>query len=77
VQPLFWQHDHALRLHPLPDVLVLGEARPPYSHEHAGMQLLNPGSFARDSAFTFYRPGPRAADVRCRVFQDEGEEGDE
>ena len=46
-QPVYWEHDHSLRLLPLPDVLVLAENREPADLESSGMRMLCPGSFAR------------------------------
>lgn len=72
VQPLYWEHDHALRLCPLPDILVLAEGRERYAltHEGTGMQMLNPGPFHKDSDFLFYVPGSRVAAL-CRVNEPE------
>lgn len=81
VQPLYWEHDHALRLCPLPDVLILGESRERYEHTHlaTGMQMLNPGPFHKDGRgdFLFYAPAVRSAQL-CRVNEhDEDEEEEE
>lgn len=67
VQPVYWEHDYALRLLPLPDVLVLAEARDPVALEDAGLKMLCPGSFARETHFLYYSPALRTGDTHCRV----------
>ena len=73
VQPVYWEHDYALRLSPLPDVLVLGEARESYEHSMGGMTLHCPGSFGAESSFLFYEPGSRVGESsRVHAGADEG-----
>jgi len=67
VQPVYWEHDYALRLLPLPDVLVLAEARDPVALEDSGLKMLCPGSFARETHFLYYSPALRTGDTHCRV----------
>ena len=67
VQPVYWEHDYALRLLPLPDVLVLAEARDPVALDDAGLKMLCPGSFARETHFLYYSPALRTGDTHCRV----------
>jgi len=55
-RPVYWNADHALRLYPLPDALVLADSADPYEHHYAGVRALNPGSFGRDGAFVVYYP---------------------
>lgn len=38
-QPVYWAHDHALRLRPVPDVLVLGEDQPRWDSRHSDDKL--------------------------------------
>lgn len=54
VKPVFWQHDHTLRLHPLPDALVLGDLAEPFESEKSGCKVLNPSPFAVDASFVVY-----------------------
>ncbi len=55
-RPVYWNHDHALRMYPLPDQLILADCVDPYEHRYAGVHAANPGSFAQDGAFMAYYP---------------------
>lgn len=58
-QPVYWAHDHALRVHPLPHMLVIAEDLDPYcvgDAEDDRPVVVNPGSFAEDGVFTILRP---------------------
>ena len=69
---MYWNHDYALRLSPLPHVLVLAEGgRGPAKLELNGVQMLCPGSFSRETNFLFYAPALREATVDCSVDQRE------
>lgn len=54
--PVYWQHDHALRLYPLPDAVVLGDRVSQYHENYAGCDAVNPGRFDKDFSFVVYRP---------------------
>ena len=54
--PVYWQYDHALRLYPLPDVLVVGDRVKQYYESYAECDAINPGSFPDDFSFVVYRP---------------------
>jgi len=55
--PIYWQYDHALRLYPAPDVVVLGDSGAErYSENYGDCDVMNPGSFYRDFGFLVYRP---------------------
>jgi DNA polymerase epsilon subunit 2 len=41
-QAVYWQHDHALALYPLPHLLVLADSVPPNSTTFEGCHCLNP-----------------------------------
>ena len=44
-QPIYWQHDHALRLYPVPDVVILADSSTPAaSFTFEGCTCLNPVS---------------------------------
>ncbi|KAJ1981501.1 DNA-directed DNA polymerase epsilon, subunit B [Dimargaris verticillata] len=51
--PIYWAFDHALRLYPIPDALVLADRYDSYAVEYEECQCLNPGSFATND-FGFY-----------------------
>lgn len=60
-QPVHWEYDYALRLHPLPDAVIIGEDQAQYNTVHAddSTMVFNPGSFAADQNFSVYWPGKR------------------
>jgi DNA polymerase epsilon subunit 2 len=61
-QPVYWEYDHALRLAPTPNAVVVGEDAPFWSHEVNGAAVFCPGSFAGDRAFAVYRPTSRVVE---------------
>lgn len=55
--PVFWQYDHALRLYPLPDALILADNKvDQFNRICVGSDVMNPGSFALDGGFIVYTP---------------------
>ncbi|GFR42611.1 hypothetical protein Agub_g3542, partial [Astrephomene gubernaculifera] len=56
-QPVYWQHDSALGLYPLPDAVILADATagPQEEFVHEGCRVLNPGSFP-SGYFAAYLP---------------------
>eukprot|EP00562_Extubocellulus_spinifer_P002809 CAMPEP_0178486180 /NCGR_PEP_ID=MMETSP0696-20121128/8674_1 /TAXON_ID=265572 /ORGANISM="Extubocellulus spinifer, Strain CCMP396" /LENGTH=574 /DNA_ID=CAMNT_0020113835 /DNA_START=22 /DNA_END=1746 /DNA_ORIENTATION=+ len=54
--PIYWQYDHALRLYPLPDAVVVGDRVEQYYETYAECDALNPGSFPNGFNFVVYRP---------------------
>ena len=55
--PIYWNYDHAMRLYPLPDTLVLGSADSSAFHEiYGGVDVIHPGSFAKQGDFARYLP---------------------
>ena len=50
--PTYWMYDHALRLYPLPDVIIIGDKCDPYSVSMNDCCIANPGSFPK-SGFEF------------------------
>jgi len=55
-RPVYWNHDHALRLYPLPDVLVMADCVDQYEWPYCGVRALNPGNFTTDGSFVVYYP---------------------
>ncbi|EPQ28615.1 uncharacterized protein PFL1_03918 [Pseudozyma flocculosa PF-1] len=56
VRPVLWEHDHALRLYPMPTALVLADTYDRFELTYEGCHVFNPGSF-RGSSFgwsTYY-----------------------
>jgi DNA polymerase epsilon subunit 2 len=56
--PIYWQYDHALRLYPSPDVLVLSESTTKrYSEKYENdVEVMNPGPFNVDYKFLVMKP---------------------
>lgn len=46
--PTYWMYDHAFRLYPPPDLVVIGDKCDPYSVELDDCFLTNPGSFSKN-----------------------------
>jgi len=63
LSPIYWAWDHALRLFPLPDVLVLADSYQEYNLTSSGVVCLNPSSFAKDGSFHVYYPNHRNVEV--------------
>jgi DNA polymerase epsilon subunit 2 len=55
-KPIYWQVDHAMRLYPLPDALILGDRVDQFFENYAECDVVNPGPFSKDFAFVVYRP---------------------
>ena len=53
---IYWEFDHAMWLHPSPDVLVLCDKQQQWQHTYEDTQAFNPGSFVNDSSWMVYRP---------------------
>ena len=54
--PIYWQFDHALRLYPLPDAVILGDCVDQFYENYAECDAINPGPFSNDFSFVVYRP---------------------
>ena len=62
VQPVYWNYDNALRLYPLPDMVILGDYYDQYHSTYQKCDVLNPGSFPTDFSFVVYRPAQRSTE---------------
>lgn len=60
VSPICWSHDHALRLYPLPNLLVLGDDQEAWNVEYMQSKAANPGSFGENGNFVVYVPAFRS-----------------
>lgn len=59
-RPIYWSHDHTLRLYPLPDLVVIGDKFDSYAVNSAHCTVTNPGSFSRSGyEFKVYLPGTK------------------
>ncbi|KAJ2552087.1 DNA-directed DNA polymerase epsilon, subunit B [Coemansia sp. RSA 1933] len=62
LRPVYWAYDHAMRVYPVPDVLILADRFDSYAVHYEGAQCINPGSFsAGDFSFFMYYPASRSA----------------
>ncbi|XP_038162980.1 DNA polymerase epsilon subunit 2 isoform X1 [Cyprinodon tularosa] len=63
VSPVFWAYDYALRVYPVPDVIVFADKYDPFTISSTDCLCVNPGSFPR-SGFTFkvYYPSNRTVE---------------
>ncbi|KAK9763417.1 DNA-directed DNA polymerase epsilon, subunit B [Basidiobolus ranarum] len=60
VRPISWSYDHALRLYPIPNTLILADKFDPFSVNYEGCQCVNPGSFvSTEFQFQVYYPGKK------------------
>ena len=77
MQPIYWEYDHALRLSPMPDVIIIAEDEDQYSYTHDGAEtmLFNPGSFVKDGNFAVYRPSRQ--EVEHSSVQEEQNDDDD
>ena len=55
-RPITWQLDAALRLHPMPDALVLADRCEAYEARKEGLLSVNPSPFPVDFSFVCYQP---------------------
>jgi len=54
--PIYWRHDHALRLYPFPDALIAGDSAGQYYENYEECDAVNPGPFGDGFNFVVYRP---------------------
>ena len=60
---LYWQLDHAMWLHPAPDVLLLADRQAQFQHLYEETLAVNPGAFASDLSWMVYRPASKTAEA--------------
>ena len=61
--PVYWDHDRALSLYPLPDLVVTADKFEPFTAENIGCQVINPGTFAKhDYSFKTYIPSTKSVE---------------
>ncbi|CAB1330589.1 unnamed protein product [Coregonus sp. 'balchen'] len=63
VSPVFWAYDYALRVYPVPDVIIFADKYDPFNISNTDCLCINPGSFPK-SGFTFkvYYPSNRTVE---------------
>lgn len=61
--PIYWEFDHSLWLYPAPNFIFLGDrTETQCAAKYEETSLMNPGCFADDGSFLFYRPATRTYD---------------
>lgn len=59
-RPVYWMYDHALRLYPQPDLVVIGDKSDPFTVTSNECTITNPGSFHKtDFEFKVYIPATK------------------
>jgi len=67
VRPVYWGFDNALRLYPLPDLVVCADKYDPYNVGNSDAIVMNPGSFSRSKfCFNVYWPASREVE-ECKI----------
>ncbi|KAJ2815920.1 DNA-directed DNA polymerase epsilon, subunit B, partial [Coemansia erecta] len=62
IRPVYWAYNHAMRIYPVPDLLVLADRFDAYSINYEGCHCINPGSFSSgDLSFFMYYPVSRTS----------------
>eukprot|EP00742_Colponemidia_sp_Colp-10_P009321 GILJ01010153.1.p1 GENE.GILJ01010153.1~~GILJ01010153.1.p1 ORF type:complete len:545 (+),score=81.60 GILJ01010153.1:34-1635(+) len=60
VRPIYWEYDHAMRLYPLPDAVIIADSCDQFEWEFdKTCRCFNPGSFPSDFNFVAYRPNTK------------------
>ncbi|XP_064617729.1 DNA polymerase epsilon subunit 2-like [Liolophura sinensis] len=60
VSPVYWAYDNALRIYPLPDLIVCADKFDPFYVMQTDTTVMNPGSFPRTGfSFKVYLPASR------------------
>ena len=58
-KPITWDLHYTMRLHPLPQLLVMADHSGDYEYSRMGCKVINPGSFGADTSFVVYVPWDR------------------
>ncbi|KAF9999128.1 DNA-directed DNA polymerase epsilon, subunit B, partial [Entomortierella chlamydospora] len=59
-----WAYDHALRIYPIPDALILADKFEAYNFKYQKCHCMNPGSFPMsDYSWMVYHPASRHSDI--------------
>ena len=62
-RPVYWMYDHALRLYPQPDLVVVGDKSDPFTVTANECTITNPGSFHKtDFEFKVYIPATKTVE---------------
>lgn len=63
VCPVYWSFDNAMKLFPLPDLVVVGDKFAPFSTQFMDCQVINPSAFAKSEfSFKVYIPAQQVVE---------------
>ncbi|XP_038066807.1 DNA polymerase epsilon subunit 2-like [Patiria miniata] len=68
--PIYWAYDNAMRLYPLPDLVVFGDKYDPFTINNANCKCTNTGSFSK-SGFGFKVYYPQTKEIEDSKIEDE------
>ncbi|KAJ2456067.1 DNA-directed DNA polymerase epsilon, subunit B [Coemansia sp. RSA 2336] len=62
IRPVYWAYDHAMRVYPVPDLMVLADRFDAYAVDCEDCHCINPGSFSAGGfSFFMYHPVSRSS----------------
>uniref|UniRef100_A0A669PVR4 DNA polymerase epsilon subunit n=1 Tax=Phasianus colchicus TaxID=9054 RepID=A0A669PVR4_PHACC len=65
VSPVYWAYDYALRVYPVPDMLVIADKYDPFTVTNTDCLCINPGSFPRNGfSFKVFYPSNKTVEDR-------------
>ncbi|TRY54201.1 hypothetical protein DNTS_030465, partial [Danionella cerebrum] len=65
VSPVHWAFDHAMRVYPVPDMIIFADKHDPFNITHTDCICINPGSFPRSGfSFKVYYPSSKTVEDR-------------
>ncbi|KAK2843141.1 hypothetical protein Q7C36_011356 [Tachysurus vachellii] len=63
VSPVYWAYDYALRVYPVPDVVIFADKYDPFNISNSDCLCINPGSFPKSEfSFKVYYPSNRTVE---------------
>ncbi|XP_033639912.1 DNA polymerase epsilon subunit 2-like isoform X2 [Asterias rubens] len=68
--PIYWSYDNAMRLYPLPDLVVFGDKYDPFTISNANCKCTNTGSFSK-SGYGFKVYYPHTKEIEDSKIEDE------
>ena len=59
IRPVYWNYDHALRLYPPPDLLILADTHDEFEKSYFDVKCICPDDFNARGRFIAYFPAAR------------------
>ncbi|GAB5572834.1 DNA polymerase epsilon subunit 2 isoform X1 [Prionailurus iriomotensis] len=73
VCPVYWAYDYALRVYPVPDLLVIADKYDPFTVTNTECLCMNPGSFPRSGfSFKVFYPSSKIVEDRLNFCKLQG-----